>query len=52
MLGVPTDFLEILKSEAGVSVINMPGTGIQYKPISVTAPPFDDILVREAPELL
>lgn len=51
LLGVPTDFLEILKSEDGVSVINMPGTGIQYMPINVTAPPFDDILVREATTL-
>ncbi len=48
LLGVPTDFLEILKAEANVAVIQMPGTGINYMPINVTAPPFDDILVREA----
>lgn len=48
LLGVPTDFLQILKAESNVTVIQMPGTGINYMPINVTAPPFDDIKVREA----
>ncbi|KLN59058.1 4-phytase [Kiloniella spongiae] len=48
LLGVPTDFLQILKAESNVSVIQMPGTGIHYMPINVTAPPFDNIKVREA----
>ena len=48
LLGVPTDFLQILKAESNVTVIQMPGTGISYMPINVTSPPFDDIKVREA----
>lgn len=48
LMGVPTDFLEILRSEGNVAVIQMPGTGINYMPINVTQAPFDDILVREA----
>lgn len=48
LLGVPTDFLEILKAESDVTVIQMPGTGINYMPINVTSAPFDDILVRQA----
>jgi peptide/nickel transport system substrate-binding protein len=48
LLGVPTDFLQILEAEANIQIIQMPGTGINYMPINVTAPPFDDILVREA----
>ncbi len=48
LLGVPTDFLQILAAEPNIQVIHMPGTGISYMPINVTAPPFDDILVREA----
>lgn len=48
LLGVPTDFLQILEVEANIAVIQMPGTGINYMPINVTAPPFDDILVRQA----
>jgi peptide/nickel transport system substrate-binding protein len=48
LLGVPTDFLEILKAEADISIIQMPGTGISYMPINVTSAPFDDIRVREA----
>jgi peptide/nickel transport system substrate-binding protein len=48
LLGVPTPFLEILKAESNVAVIQMPGTGINYMPINVTSAPFDDILVRQA----
>ncbi len=48
LLGVPTDFLQVLEAEANVTVIQMPGTGISYMPINVTAAPFDDIRVREA----
>ena len=48
LLGVPTDFLKILEAESNVAVIQMPGTGINYMPINVTAAPFDDIKVREA----
>jgi peptide/nickel transport system substrate-binding protein len=48
LLGVPTDFLEILTQEPNVAVIEMPGLGIKYMPINVTAAPFDNILVREA----
>ncbi|WP_227268424.1 ABC transporter substrate-binding protein [Roseobacter weihaiensis] len=48
LLGVPTDFLQILEAEANIQVIQMPGTGISYMPINVTAPPFDDIRVRQA----
>ncbi len=48
LLGVPTDFLEILKAESNITVIQMPGTGINYMPINVTSAPFDDIKVREA----
>lgn len=48
LLGVPTDFLQILAAEANIKVIQMPGTGISYMPINVTSPPFDDIRVREA----
>ena len=51
LLGVPTDFLEILKAEKNVTIIQMPGTGINYMPINVTAKPFDDIKVREATAL-
>lgn len=48
LLSVPTDFLQILKAESNVAIIQMPGTGINYMPINVTAPPFDDIRVRQA----
>ena len=48
LMGVPTDFLEILEKEANVGVITMAGTGISYMPINVTAAPFDDAKVREA----
>ena len=48
LMGVPTDFLPILAAEPDVEVIQMPGTGIHYMPINVTAAPFDDPLVREA----
>ncbi len=48
LLGVPTDFLEILKAESNIATIQMPGTGINYMPINVTSAPFDDIKVREA----
>jgi len=48
LLGVPTDFLQILKKESNITVIQMPGTGIYYMPINVTSAPFDDIRVREA----
>lgn len=48
LAGVPTDFLEILDAEPNIQIIQMPGTGINYMPINVTSPPFDDILVREA----
>jgi peptide/nickel transport system substrate-binding protein len=48
LLGVPTDFLQILKAESNVTVVQMPGTGINYMPINVTAPPFDNIKVRQA----
>jgi peptide/nickel transport system substrate-binding protein len=48
LLGVPTDFLQILEAEANIQIIQMPGTGISYMPINTTAPPFDDILVRQA----
>jgi peptide/nickel transport system substrate-binding protein len=48
LLGVPTDFLQILTAEPDINVIQMPGTGISYMPINVTAPPFDNIRVREA----
>ena len=48
LLGVPTDFLQILQVESNVAVIQMPGTGINYMPINVTSAPFDDIKVREA----
>ncbi len=48
LLGVPTDFLQILKAESNIAVIQMPGTGIYYMPINVTSAPFDDIKVREA----
>ncbi len=48
LLGVPTDFLDILAAEPDVKVIQMPGTGIVYMPINVTSAPFDDPLVREA----
>ncbi|CTQ48559.1 ABC transporter substrate-binding protein [Jannaschia donghaensis] len=48
LLGIPTDFIEVLKAEPNVTVIQMPGTGISYMPINVTAAPFDDIRVREA----
>jgi peptide/nickel transport system substrate-binding protein len=51
LLGVPTDFLSILKEEESVAVITMPGTGINYMPINVTAAPFDDIRVRQATAL-
>lgn len=48
LLGVPTDFLQILEAEPNIQIIQMPGVGISYMPINVTAPPFDDILVRQA----
>lgn len=39
LMGVPTDFLPILAAEPNVEVIQMPGTGIHYMPINVTAAP-------------
>jgi len=51
LLGVPTDFLSILKKEKGVSVITMAGTGIQYMAINTTSEPFTDINVRQATAL-
>ena len=51
LMGVPTDFLEILKQEESVGVITVAGTGISYMPINVTAPPFDDAKVRQAAAL-
>ncbi|MEM7633188.1 MAG: ABC transporter substrate-binding protein [Pseudomonadota bacterium] len=51
LLGVPTDFLSILKAEQNVGVITMAGTGISYMPINTTAAPFDDIKVRHATAL-
>ncbi len=51
LLGVPTDFLEILKAEPNVKIVTIPGTGINYMPINVTALPFDDIKVRQATAL-
>lgn len=48
LLGVPTDFLQILEAEANIDIIQMPGVGIIYMPINTTAAPFDDILVRQA----
>lgn len=48
LMGVPTDFLPILEAEPNVEVIQMPGTGIHYMAINVTAAPFDDPRVREA----
>ncbi len=48
LLGVPTDFLQILQAEQNIEIIQMPGTGISYMPINVTAAPFDDIRVRQA----
>lgn len=51
LMGVPTDFLEILEKETNVGVITMAGTGISYMPINVTSPPFDDAKVRQATAL-
>ncbi len=51
LMGVPTDFLEILESEENVGVITMAGTGISYMPINTTSAPFDDINVRQATAL-
>ncbi len=51
LLGVPTDFLSILKAEKNVGVITMAGTGISYMPINATSAPFDDIRVRQATAL-
>lgn len=48
LLGVPTDFLEILGKQSNVQIIQMAGTGIHYMPINTTSAPFDDILVRQA----
>lgn len=48
LLGVPTDFLGELKSEANVAVLTLPGLDVAYMPINVTQAPFDDIKVREA----
>jgi peptide/nickel transport system substrate-binding protein len=48
LLGVPTDFLEILAAEPNIKIIQAPGTGIVYMPINVTSAPFDNPLVREA----
>ena len=48
LLGVPTDFLEILSKQKNVALIQMAGTGISYMPINTTSAPFDDILVRQA----
>jgi peptide/nickel transport system substrate-binding protein len=51
LLGVPTDFLSILKKEKSVAVVTIPGTGINYMPINTTAEPFTDIKVRQATAL-
>ena len=41
LLGVPTDFLSIIKAEKAATVITMPGTGINYMPINTSVAPFD-----------
>ena len=46
LLGVPTDFLSIIKAEKAATVITMPGTGINYMPINTSVAPFTDIKVR------
>jgi peptide/nickel transport system substrate-binding protein len=51
LLGVPTDFLSILKEEENVAIATIPGTGINYMPINTTAEPFTDIKVRQATAL-
>jgi len=51
LLGVPTDFLSILKKEANVATVTIPGTGINYMPINTTAEPFTDIKVRQSTAL-
>lgn len=51
LIGVPTDFLPILKKESAISLITMPGTGINYMPINTTMAPFTDIKVRQATAL-
>lgn len=51
LLGVPTDFLAILKAETNIAIVTMPGTGINYMPINTTAEPFTDIKVRQATSL-
>jgi peptide/nickel transport system substrate-binding protein len=51
LLGVPSDFLAILKAEKNTAVITMSGTGINYMPINTTVAPFTDIKVRHATAL-
>lgn len=51
LLGVPTDFLSIIKKEKTASIITIPGTGINYMPINTTIAPFTDIKVRQATAL-
>lgn len=51
LLGVPTDFLSIIKSEKAATIITMPGTGINYMPINTSVAPFTDIKVRQATAL-
>lgn len=51
LMGVPSDFLSILKAEKNTAVITMAGTGINYMPINTTAAPFTDIKVRQATAL-
>ena len=36
LLGVPTDFLSIIKAEKAATIITMPGTGINYMPINTS----------------
>jgi peptide/nickel transport system substrate-binding protein len=51
LLGVPTDFLSIVKEEKVASIITIPGTGINYMPINTSVAPFTDIKVRQATAL-
>ncbi len=51
LLGVPTDYLGELKSQADITLLSMPGVDVMYMPINTTKEPFTDVRVRQATAL-
>jgi peptide/nickel transport system substrate-binding protein len=51
LLSVPADFRSKMETEAGMTVVTMPGRELFYMPMNTTVAPFDDIKVRQAAAL-